>query len=224
MLEDHYWKAIQKRRQEMLDGIPMLPAGTTLGYGSGEIGAHKRSEEVKTRRTTMQTDKQFKKTAYHEAGHHVAHYRLSPDRYRGNASIVPDHQKGTAGHVQHEEEWSPDPENLQAMVMVLCAGYAACATAGMDDAREGCNDDFEKAEKIITGWNLDPLEEYLKKAVDLMRRPKNRRAVHRLANELLEHGIVDGQYVEAIIYVADEGTAEAEAQLVRYRTLMWGQR
>ncbi len=30
MLEDHYWKAIQKRRQEMLDGIQMLPEGVKL--------------------------------------------------------------------------------------------------------------------------------------------------------------------------------------------------
>ncbi len=30
MIEDHYWKAIRERRQEVLDGIQMLPAETTL--------------------------------------------------------------------------------------------------------------------------------------------------------------------------------------------------
>lgn len=29
MLEDHYWKAMRERRQEMLDGIQMLPVGET---------------------------------------------------------------------------------------------------------------------------------------------------------------------------------------------------
>lgn len=28
MLEKHYWKAINRRRQEMLDGVQMLPVGS----------------------------------------------------------------------------------------------------------------------------------------------------------------------------------------------------
>lgn len=158
-------------------------------------------------------------TAIHEAGHAVAHVRLRPHRGLGYATIVPNHENGTAGNSIHEDEWDCNAESMQGEVTVLCAGYGACVAAGMDEtlAREGCDSDFEKAEQIIRGWSLSPLSEQLKLAIEMMQRPENRKAVQRLADELMKRQTVDGDEVGVIVEVSDGATTEED--YLRYRMM-----
>lgn len=163
-----------------------------------------------------------RKTAYHEAGHAVAHHRLFPRaQLRGELTIIPNQDENAAGSHTQMEHCGDTAAAYQAQVQYLCSGYAACVAAGIHDeaARVGCWDDFEKAEEIIAGWKFLPLEDQLGQAIDFMRLPDNLRAVERLATELLDRGTLDGDEVEVLIEVADEGTAEAEADLVKYRVL-----
>jgi len=158
------------------------------------------------------------RTAYHEAGHAVACHRFFPGA-GGDVTIVPDAIKDTAG--LHKAVKLPDDniDNIEKQISYICAGYAACAAAGMPDetARLGCDKDFERAEAIIAKWGLVPLHEHLETAVNFMRRPENLRAVRRLANELLIRETMDGDYVDLLIRVVDQGTCDADAELEIYK-------
>jgi len=158
------------------------------------------------------------RTACHEAGHAVACRRLFRD-VGGEVTIVPDPIKGTVGLHKTVELPDDNIDSMEKQVLYTCAGYAACAAAGMPDktARLGCGQDFERAEAIIAKWGLAPLHEHLEKTVNFMRRPENLRAVRRLANELLIRETMDGDYVDLLIRVVDQGTCEAEAELEIYK-------
>lgn len=91
----------------------------------------------------------------------------------------------------------------------MCSGYAACVAAGIEDttAMAGCEKDFNVAKESIEEFKLSPLEDHLRQAVELMRQPKNLRAVKRLADELLEWKTLDGESVEKIIKAVDDSDA-----------------
>ena len=161
---------------------------------------------------------EHKKTAIHEAGHAVACYRLTPTRYVGMVTIIPNEEKSHAGAYWGEEFW-PDntAEEAQHEVMCLCAGYAACIAAGIDEveARQGCDSDFETTEELIRNWKLAPLKDQLRQTVELMQQPENTQAVSRLEKELLEHELLLGEEIDVLIDVADGEVSELE--LVQYR-------
>lgn len=58
--------------------------------------------------------------------------------------------------------------------------------------------------------NLGPVGEQLNRAIEVMSRPENRRAVLRIAEELMLLGTLDGQDIPVLIDVADGDTTEAE--------------
>ena len=152
----------------------------------------------------------IKFTAIHEAGHAVAHIRFNIEQYE--ATIVP--SEGNRGSVTAEGEnhvWSP--EDAQNMVLAFCAGYAALVAAGWSrkTATRGARNDFDRAEGLIEQWELDgALEDWLQKAVALMREPNNRRAVDLIAKELLERKTVPWLDLEDLVRVADGELSEEE--------------
>lgn len=161
-------------------------------------------------------DTPLKTAAYREAGHAVAHHRLrGPRRYPGVLSII-SYANG-AGSTTREQEWSADSEYMQDQVVILCAGYAACIAAGIEDATatQSCYFDLAKAKEIVAGWHLAPFEELLEDAVDLMWQPENRRAVERLTDELTRHLLLLPQEIDVLIEVANGGISEAELARLR---------
>ena len=162
------------------------------------------------------SDTPLKTAACREAGHAVAHNRLrGPRRYLGVLSII-SYANGTAS-VAPEEDWSADAEYMQDKVVILCAGYAACIAAEIEDAMatQSCYFDLAKAKEIVAGWHLAPFEEHLDEAADLMWQPENRRAVARLADELTRHLLLLPQEIDVLIDVANDTTSEAELARLR---------
>ena len=98
-------------------------------------------------------------TAYHEAGHAIAHHRL--DIEQDLVSIRLDRQAHTLGRsisagVKHC--WSKS--EAADMAIAYCAGYAAVLAAGHSEeaALGGCEDDFEHVLELISFWELGDLE------------------------------------------------------------------
>jgi len=56
----------------------------------------------------------------------------------------------------------------------------------------------------------DDLEAWLAQAVELMRRPENVAAVALLAEHLLRHKTLDGDYLGVLVELADGNCTEAE--------------
>ncbi|HYA37078.1 MAG TPA: hypothetical protein VEI74_02225 [Candidatus Methylomirabilis sp.] len=159
---------------------------------------------------------QLKTTAYREAGHAVAHRRLRGPRRNVEILSIISYANG-AGSAMPPEEWSPETENMQDNVVILCAGYAACGAAGIGDsmARQCCASDFAKAHEIIARWHLASFEEHLDEAIDLMWQPENQRAVARLADELTRHLLLLPQEIDVLIDVTDGAISEAELARLR---------
>ena len=165
---------------------------------------------------TTNRDTPLKTAAHREAGHAVAHNRLrGPRRYVDVLSIIS--YAYSSGSAMRAEEWSADAEYMQEKVLILCAGYAACMAAGIEDAmaRQGCHSDIAEAKEIVAGWHLAPFEEQLDDAVDLMWQPENRRAVARLADELTRHLLLLPQEIDVLIDVANGAISEAELARLR---------
>ncbi len=165
-------------------------------------------------------------TAYHEAGHAVAQYRLFPEGRWVDGVSIERKDDGTLGR-HTSKELFPHPDDDPAMVreqyenevLCLCAGYAGTVAMGYGDeeARGGCWGDFDAAEETVQGWATAPLEEQLKRAVQFMRRPENKNAVERVGTELLEHGTLDCDELEIVIEVLDGKSTEED--LAQYRAL-----
>ncbi|MCC7193920.1 MAG: hypothetical protein IT356_00010 [Gemmatimonadaceae bacterium] len=159
-----------------------------------------------------------KHTAIHEAGHAVAHVRHGIDQ--AWATIVP--SEGSAGNVLADEgHWNRD--DGEAQVLSYCAGFAALVAAGHSTqvAEIGCDDDFKKAVAIIEFWDLGNLDTWKARAVDLMQRPENVRAVALIADQLLARERVDADHVQVLVDVADgETTVEELAQYLAFRDMV----
>lgn len=153
-------------------------------------------------------------TAIHEAGHAVAHVRLRLDH--AGADIIPrgDQLGGAAGEGINQV-W--DKAGAGPVAIAMCAGYAARIAAGHSDAEalEGTGQDFEEAQYLIDFWCLaDDIEAWKRRAVELMCEPSNKAAVALVAEHLLEHKRLDGDFVDVLVEVADGDATEAD--LARY--------
>lgn len=167
-------------------------------------------------KNTTNRDSQLKTTAFREAGQAVAHHRLrGPRRNAGVLSIISYANGAQSALLQ--EDWTPDTENMQDKVVILCAGYAACGAAGIADAiaRQCCASDLAKAHEIIADWHLAPFDELLNEAIDLMWQPENQRAVARLADELSLHLLLLPQEIDVLIDVTDGAIPETELARLR---------
>lgn len=161
-----------------------------------------------------QTD-ELRLTAIHEAGHAVAFVRLRPALPRssyvgGSVTVVPD--DNALGRFRHPDLsvdrcW-PEDEDEAAYYHALyeddyvderihCSGYAALVVAGYPEvvAVQGCEADFGR---------VGTLDRAKQRAVALLERPENRRAVELVAAELLRWGTLDHQRVEELVRQADD--------------------
>ncbi|HVV53264.1 MAG TPA: hypothetical protein VHO06_26635 [Polyangia bacterium] len=150
----------------------------------------------------------LERTAYHEAGHFVASRALELDDTH-SISIIPDDERGTAGHAVTDsmERWvdereNPSPEKRKKLVVSLCAGFAAQRRFDPDEpednARAGAEDDFQKAR--LWGDALD-LEQGLLEAHTLV--TDHWATVEIVARALLIRKKLDGQEAEAGIAVVE---------------------
>jgi hypothetical protein len=141
--------------------------------------------------------------AIHEAGHSVAHCRL--DLGMGFGIIKPTEEK--LGSLSGEGvDHVYDSGGAEKMVLAYCAGYAAMKAAGKseDEACRGCEDDFENAEQLISVWSLSGnLDDWKNRAVELMRKPENLRAVEVIAEKLIEFETIDSDHLMVLVEVAD---------------------
>ncbi len=142
-------------------------------------------------------------TAIHEAGHAVAHIRFeSPQSF---ATIKPNNN--IAGSVSANDDADDRDEGI-GQVMSYCAGYAACVAAGYpeDQAKGGCDLDFDTAQGLIKIWSLKELSHWQSQAVELMRRPENLRAIDLIGQYLMQHGTIDDERMRTVVEVAEGQT------------------
>lgn len=167
----------------------------------------------------MSASMRERQTAIHEAGHAVAHVRLGLDQE--GADIIRNEDAGTLGGAAGEgvnQVWNK--EQAEPVVLAFCAGYAALVAAGHEDgAHLGADDDFEQAEYLIEYWGLQgTLADYKAKSVEQMSAPDNIRAVGMVAEHLLEHKKLDGEYIRVLVDMADGEVTEQEfARYLRFR-------
>lgn len=152
------------------------------------------------------------KTAIHEAGHTVAQVRLGIPQL--SVTIIP--RGWRAGACLSEcDPWSAEGALNQA-IAYYC-GWAACVVAGWanEEAREGCDDDFEAAHDLAMHWALPDGDAIRTRAVELMR--ENEAAVRLVAEHLVERKHLDDDIVAVLVEVAD-GEASSD-DLERYLQL-----
>jgi hypothetical protein len=151
-------------------------------------------------------DSRRRQTAIHEAGHAVAFYRLFENfRMSWYVTIVPDPDDDTLGHHAFEGDFS-NPDRDSDHETCSCAGYGAVRASGQEESEAtwGCGFDFENVRS--------DLEAAKARALDLMTRPENVRAVQRLADELLSRETIPGDEIEVLIDVADGELSEEDFQ------------
>ena len=147
-------------------------------------------------------------TAVHEAGHTVAYSRLFPDSLGFGVAIGSDEEQeeqGLAGWSLngYEDDHATAESEFAAY---LCAGYAAVLIAGYseDEAAAGCGNDFSRVHGDLAVAKV--------KAIDLMRRPENVKAVNRIADELMRRQRLHPDHVEQLINLSDGEVTESEYQ------------
>jgi hypothetical protein len=165
-------------------------------------------------------------TAYHEAGHAVVNVvlRLSFTY----ASIVPDEEEGSLGHV-HGARMSKnlveriicgtltlrDREHLESRIISLLAGPESERRYLGDEAAEaGAALDYRNALTYGERISCEPDElsaymEWLRlRAVNLLRIPWNWLAVERVAAELLKHKVVRSKRIRQFVRQAKDDCFE----------------
>jgi hypothetical protein len=141
-------------------------------------------------------------TAYHEAGHAVAAYRLG--RCGNKVSIIPDESIEAAGSYHLDDEWMNRLDDIEKIVCF----YAGDASAkkihpnAPDSFFWGAGDDDERAAE----W-LNCIEET---EADLRQRAKvlveeNWPVIQIVAEKLLEHETLDPDLWTILIDAYDEG-------------------
>ena len=144
-------------------------------------------------------------TAIHEAGHAIMMLRLDIP-FSGVISIEPG--EGYAGITTTDEIGCGTEEGARDAVLVYVASYAACAAAQIQETEASYKSDFDEAQRLIDEWKLDGLDIWKKRAVDIMSTPENKRAVCRLAKEILTDTTVLGELAAMVVRHSD-GTATA---------------
>jgi hypothetical protein len=144
-------------------------------------------------------------TAVHGAGHTVAYRRLFPEKLMYGVAIVFDDEQGWVGWSSNGYEY--DHATAEAEFDAYgCAGYAAVLIAGYseDEAAAGCGNDFSRVHGDLAVAKV--------KAIDLMRRPENVKAVNRIADELMRRQRLHPDHVEQLINLSDGEVTESEYQ------------
>ena len=154
-------------------------------------------------------------TAVHEAWHAVAHVRLGILQW--HATIEPLDADLAGSVLADDSVWNRDDAENQALA--LYAGYAACLAAGLSPelAAVGCDDDFAKAEVLISDWRIGDVAKLTRRAVDLMSQPENIKAVQVIAQELLVEGVLHFKWLDLLVDVADGHATEQEYQQFKHR-------
>lgn len=144
----------------------------------------------------------LQRIALHEAGHAVAAIKLGIDgQDLGVVTIVPkDHMNGSFSM----REMSCTYLEIRHDIIINCAGYGALRASGYPEsiACIGCGDDFGKAEKLIKGWSLSPLDHWKDQATQLLSIPENALAVSRVSAELLKHKTLGPEYINVLVMAA----------------------
>lgn len=160
--------------------------------------------------------------AIHEAGHAVAFYLLK-FREMGllnrRLSMVP--HDGKAGTFQHEEILFEEDSHLSEaeqdevfhnVGIFSCGGYAAVIAAGFSEEKavEGCCSDFETASQH------GELESLQQEAIELLSTNDAKKAVNRVAAELLESRTIDAETLDMLLRVCFGELTEEDFQAWRY--------
>jgi hypothetical protein len=150
------------------------------------------------------------RTAIHEAGHAVATIRLG--HVHDIVTIQPDYDEGLNGSSGLESVTDFNRELAQEVVLISCAGYAALVASGYSQeiAKIGAERDFEEANELIDGFSLEPLEDWLRKSVELMSKPENKIAVERIASQLLIDETLEPDVTDALVELTDGNITEAD--------------
>ena len=115
-------------------------------------------------------------------------------------ALVPDQnqeEQGAAGWNMSDYLGNEDDQSTVDMDVCLCAGYAAVIAAGFGEAEAaaGCYEtDYSDFRKVH--GDLDTAKA---KAIDLMRKPENVKAVKRIADELLSRRRLHGDHIELLL-------------------------
>ncbi len=153
--------------------------------------------------------------AYHEAGHFVASYMLTPSSYRATVSIRPSREEGTEGHCFSEGPWCE--EQYLAEPVIYFAGFAAERRYNPNADPRGSGLDGEKAREILELLGDVALEdEYRAKADTLI--ADHWAEVEALAEELLRQETITAPGEAEIVIDIARGEATVE-DLARYRAL-----
>jgi len=148
-----------------------------------------------------------RQTAIHEAGNAVMSLRLR--EVLGAISTIAD-ESGLLGFVSHEDDHVFTADGARNTALISLAGYAALTAIGASNADSGCGDDFRSAQEALERWKLGSLDEWKRRAVEMMRQPENVKAVELVASKLLAHGRLDECHVYVLVEVADGNMTPAE--------------
>jgi hypothetical protein len=165
-----------------------------------------------------------KQTAYHEAGHAVAHIRLDIYQEKAtikrNPGILDSVEAEGKNHVWKDEnakKWAlcycAGIEDAEKRAICYCAGYAAFIVLGYsdEDAILDADDDMENAYELIQFWLLPgALDEWKQKSIALLSSPENIRAVEAIAKALLKYETLEWEYMEQLIELTDGNITEVE--------------
>jgi hypothetical protein len=158
----------------------------------------------------MQPISERHRTAVHEAGHAVMIIRSG--RTLSLLSLGENDDSG--GYFLNDDYdydigdeaavWRAAHPLAKDQVLELLGGWAAVRAAGLGRAADGCASDFKKATTILRDGKLGPLKRWKRRALSIMRRPENMRAVVLVAERLETQGRLTGSDVQLIVASAVE--------------------
>ena len=140
-------------------------------------------------------------TAYHEAGHALASYRMNT--YAGELSIIPNKEENSLGRLHILEQDDCSVKGIHDAAIILYAGGEAARIAGDGKEPEGIWSDYEKAQELIKPYLEMDERQIQNEAAQLLR--DNWRHVHALASALIELKALSGEEWQTIIEAIDCG-------------------
>jgi ATP-dependent Zn protease len=141
-----------------------------------------------------------KETAYHEAGHALASYRMNTSA--DELSIIPNEEENSQGRLYTLEQDDCSMKGIHDAAIILYAGGEAARIAGDGKEPEGIWSDYEKAQELIKPY--PELDEYQlqDEAAQLLR--TNWQHVHAIASALMELKTLSGEEWQIIISAIDD--------------------
>lgn len=161
----------------------------------------------------MNSFKQFKNVATHEAGHALVAYRY--DLCLGRITIVPDREAGILGSSQSEGE-SGNGSTDRDQIVVLYAGRAAEYLFFPNDEQTGYEGDEERAAELLRFQPGGAEQELREMTAEIV--AANWREIRELADLLIVEKTICAQCLGVVIGCIDEGIdSKAELKLFRQR-------